>query len=159
MGKKQHLHEKRGISFAELGALLGTRALLEMQGEFAKASPKREQKCCVMPGVHRLDMGETMRQYGCGTVGCIGGHMAVILGETDGPAHVPHTRDEKAHRYVMVKNSNGTPLHNLFFPPFQHDKWYRITPKIAVQAIDNWLKYGDPKWRKLLPNVPVRAGA
>jgi hypothetical protein len=127
----KHLHEKRGISFAELGALLGVRTLLA-NGLLAHVPYRNHGR-----SGHRFNMAVACSTNDqCGSVQCIGGAMGVIMGyDKDG-----------AVRYV--ENASGG-LSKLFFPP-QDYRYVAIEPKQAIKAIDNFLKVGKPLWEKVL---------
>lgn len=72
----------------------------------------------------------------CGTVYCIGGFVALHHG----------MNQKEANRYVMLSCSPA--LKVLYFPYF-NSKWTDITRDHAVQAVENFLKSGDPKWYDL----------
>lgn len=141
MGK--HLHEKRGITFQEYGALLAVRAMLE-RGDltFVKGNGI---DCTVMQtvagGAHLFTMSHPGAQHECGTVGCIGGYMGGIMGRIGIP--FGHKQED-------------SPLYPLFYPDTKWKAsqytWEWITPKVAVQAIDNWLETGRPGWNALVPD-------
>lgn len=133
-------HKKLGISFAELGALLGTRALLA--AEALKHTPYRKTKV----GAHLFNMAIICdRDDECGTVSCIGGTMALIMG-------MDHDQAEDYVAGIL----EGTPtLRPLFYP--DHDftdgravEYHPITTKQAIAAIDNFLKGRGPQWKKVL---------
>lgn len=126
----KHLHERRKITFIELGALLGTRALLAGKHLGHSKSTFARSK------THLFNMGVACARTECGTVSCIGGTVALIMGLDQIHNYVCHTRSES--------------LHHLFFPPEGCLDWNSATPAVAVKAIDNWLKTGHPGWRKLL---------
>lgn len=143
-----HLHEKRGVTFAELGALLGTRALLTMKG-------MTHTRACSVPGgkhTFRMDIGAQTDNL-CGTASCIGGTMGLILftGAVD-----------RASRFVAEVDGSRppSPFQDLFYPHVvYHSMWYEITPQHAVAAIDNWLKTGKPRWEKVLPSKFLKGQA
>lgn len=84
-----------------------------------------------------LDMMRTASD--CGSVGCIGGHIAL--------AHGISVRG--ARRYVQNQAQAGGPLANLFFPDltvnYRHPGW-RAGPREAAGAILNFLTTGAPDW-------------
>ncbi len=151
---KKHLHEKRGISFVELGAMLGVRELLK-QGlmEFTGSAHG------MIGGQHEFHMACTIQEDGdCGSIGCIGGTMGMLMG----------MGRNQAHNYVMSHHSDDymagrkpgdpkSPLTNLFYPPMSRN-WNKATPAKAIQAIDNWLKTGKANWLKLLPPDKYHGG-
>lgn len=134
MAKKKHWHEKLRITFRELGALLGTRNmlaanLLEHDGQYHSDADDS----------HRFDMSTQCKVNGCGTISCIGGTMAFIMGI-----------DEIDYVGTGFTHGNHSPvLRSLFFPtdlPMSVDNWHKITPAQAVKAIDNFLNTGKPNW-------------
>ncbi|WP_395666080.1 hypothetical protein [Methylocella sp.] len=84
-----------------------------------------------------LDMERAASE--CGSVGCIGGHMAL--------AHGISVRG--ARRYVQAAAQSGGPLAALFFPDLTvnhaHPGW-RANASEAAQAIVNFLVAGAPQW-------------
>lgn len=145
-------HEKLGITFAEFGALLGTKALLEQhalkyQGYNANARDGLRYVEAV-PHTHAFNMNIGCTAKECGTVSCIGGTMALIMGHGE----------VAAVNYVDHYHSNSLSL--LFFPnedvpSNQLVNYNAITPQQAVIAIDNFLKTGKPKWRKILTAAQI----
>lgn len=115
-----------GITFAEYGALLGLREMLA-NGTIAN-TPSHEGPI--------FDMNLTMDMEGskhCGTIGCIGGYMALIMGHSIADA------DE------YVRWGCSSPLKHLFYPTI--DSYSDITPEIAVEAIDSFLDGKAYDWR------------
>jgi len=80
-----------------------------------------------------LDMRQSASE--CGSVCCIGGHIALSHGISV----------QGARRYVQ----NSTSLSALFFPDLtinqQHPGWHATGPQ-AAQAILNFLTTGKPDW-------------
>lgn len=152
MGSKNlHLHEKRKIRFVELGALLGVREMLRT-GVLAFDG---EKEC--EASVHKFHMGTSGEQYSCGTVGCIGGNMAMLMGIK--PHNYGTYVDERYARDNLV-DYNGNMIRSpslapLFYPPLGLN-WDKIGPKQAIKAIDNWLKTGKPKWNAVLGKRAVK---
>lgn len=93
----------------------------------------------------------------CGTVGCIGGWASLVMQDviTDnehGPVNVDMYAANEASYFVRKHDERGSPLHELFYPyVIRASRWRDITPRIAVQAIDNFMTNGDPDWVSLLP--------
>lgn len=115
---KSKPHEVLGIDEWELEALRWVRGGLN-----SGAIPPEE-----------FDMGATAHRRECGTVGCLGAHMALHAGMSF----------EKASSYVR---SVKGPLKQLFFP---HDKaigWY-ASPKQAVEVVDHFLETGEVDWNR-----------
>ena len=141
MAKKdtRSLHEKRHITFAELGALLGTRQLLA-SGELVQS-----RNLQLKLGVHEFHMAEACKAADCGSITCIGGTMALIMGMNQS--------DAKLYVGNEVRRGHHSPsLQSLFFQP-TNVEWSDVNEPIAVQAIDSWLKTGRVNWFKLVQNV------
>lgn len=141
-----HKHEKLGITFAQLGALLGTRALI------AEGYMKHTTTTSYLPvdTVHYINMGVGHCSIGeCGSVGCIGGTMALLLGVV-GPDRVVG----KPYTFSTFMDHHAT-LRPLFHPPGHRD-YGKITKTQMLQAIDNFLKDGKPRWEKILPKRKKR---
>jgi hypothetical protein len=136
--RKKHIHEIRGITLQEYGALLGTRALLATQ-----ALVPADDAFDAVPHKHLFRMDKTMHVNDkCGTLGCIGGHMGLIMGyECHGYLL------GSVHHYVVHGKSRN--MEALFFPKGIDDT-SPITPNQAVQAIDNWIATGDPRWKQIM---------
>lgn len=77
----------------------------------------------------------------CGSVGCIGGTMGLIMGKNA----------EDSHYYVQ--NARGN-LRNLFFPPRSSAEYEAITAKQMLQAINNFLDTGNADWKAVLASPP-----
>jgi hypothetical protein len=134
-------HRKLGISFAELGALLGTRELLKAEAlkhagdpDYVYEKPPDDE--------HHFNMNVSISKKGCGTVSCIGGTMALIMGK--------HENDVNA--YVHGKKGR---LHDLFYPNGINCRWEAIPPEIAVEAIDRFLAGKRIDWPTLTRDLPV----
>jgi hypothetical protein len=128
----QHLHEKLGISFQELGALLGVRNMLAAGLLIPNADDYPD-------GSHVFSMHHPGMVYGCGSVGCIAGSMAILMGHKQ-PMTYTNQFDQDSLR-------GKDKIAALFYPRAPNAAmWSDITPKMAVRAIDNFLNYGDPKW-------------
>lgn len=148
---KQHLHEKLGITFQELGALLGTRALI-VSGALVHDGTKRCD-----PGVHKINMNCACDVYECGSVHCIGGTMGLLMG-----------KDQWETDTYVRKSRYESPLGDLFYPPVPDNRsltvgaaaepsggafYLTITPDKMLAAIDNFLENGKPRWKSLFRNV------
>ena len=150
MAKKKQLHEKLGITFAELGALLGTKAMLELAvvtGTNECMYDDDYDSALMAAGIHVFDMNTAATTYACGSVSCIGGTMGLIMGKTSEAARtyvgcaVP--RDNFYYRY-SPGTLHSPSLHPLFFPSIASedsvaDKWRGLTRQQAVKAINNFL--------------------
>jgi len=86
----------------------------------------------------------------CGSVGCIGGHMAL--------AHGISVRG--ARRYVQNQAQTNGPMSALFFPDltvnYRHPGW-RASPADAARAIINFLTTGAPDWDVVMREKDRRA--
>jgi hypothetical protein len=86
----------------------------------------------------------------CGSVGCIGGHMAL--------AHGISVRG--ARRYVQNQAQTNGPMSALFFPDltvnYRHPGW-RAGPADAARAIINLLTIGAPDWDVVMREKDRRA--
>lgn len=137
------LHEKRGVTFQELGALLAVREMLK-QG-LLEHSLERQQLDKIK-NKHVFSMGNSGEcNTSCGSIGCIGGYMSMIM-------HPDITGN------LYVRNYRSHSLNLLFFPPNEVAgwDWEKITPKQAIKAIDNWLATGKPQWEKVIPKRKAR---
>ena len=151
--REKSAHEKLGITFAELGALYGTRALLAAgvltgtdECMIHDDSDTELQYNEIENGVHRFNMNVAAKGQGCASISCIGGTMGLIMGKTVGEAHhYVGSFDRRGNSYTDPK-VHSRPLHALFFPEIDADDWARIKPDQAIEAIDNFLsgKINDP---------------
>lgn len=102
----------------------------------------------------RATPGGTVRT--CGTVGCIGGWMAIhqIKAEPNAKG-VYKLKAEQATKiyHVFEAMCRHTGLHDLFYPDACR---VAITPAQGVAAIDNVLATGRPHWNKIVRTVSGR---
>jgi len=142
----KHLHEKRGITFQELGALFAVREMLKAQVVTHTADRYVDESG------HYVNMNVTCKLNGsCGSIGCIGGTMALIMGHSEGAADC----------YVMAHHDtrgNDASLGALFFPPTNRADdaaavYRNITPTQMIAAITNFIERGKPFWKAVLRNV------
>jgi hypothetical protein len=93
-----------------------------------------------------LDM--TRAASDCGSVGCIGGHMALAHGISV----------QGARRYVQRQAQTNSPLAGLFFPDLtvnhRHPGW-RAAASDAAHAIHNFLTTGAPDWDGVMRDAAV----
>jgi hypothetical protein len=149
VAKKILSHEKLKITFQEYGALLGVRAMLQVGiledtldvcGLYFKSNK------------HHFNMDSIGGVKGCGSVGCIGGNMAIIMNPYLGNEYVDseyiNVNSEYVSEYVTTNRSES--LSKLFYPPRKYD-YNLITSKMALKAIDNFLTTKKPHWEKVLP--------
>lgn len=140
------LHERRKVTFRELGALYAVRGMIAdgAMTHCAGAYPCNE---------HIINMSISYGKNGdCGTVSCIGGTMALIMGLDDPGWYVARTNRAYDIFDTMLgggaRRSNS--LGGLFFPPIEGPIYYKITAKQMLAAIDNWLATGRAGWKKIL---------
>lgn len=118
-----------------------------------------------------FNMATAAATYECGSVACIGGNMSLIMQGvrlTSERIGLTFEQANIADSYVFshrpstigLPSSNSRKRHRgltaLFYPrelgTMSEDNvdtvsdWERITPAAAVDAIDNFLETGDPKW-------------
>lgn len=155
MKQALHLHEQRKCTFQELGALLGVRELLKRGLVRHSSDPT-----CPLNGDHTVNMLVASQKQDCGSVGCIGGSMAMIMG----------LDEDAAKAYVGSNCHIGTAsqsFQSLFFPPNEfpgtercspercklangHHWWTAIDAGMMIEAIDNWLASGKAHWPKIV---------
>jgi hypothetical protein len=129
-GAKIKTHEELGITFREWAALFGVAQVLH-----AGIIPMHRN---APSGVHAFNLETSCRGNGhCGTVGCIGGYVALAMGKDI----------NKASNYVHTAGGN---IRELYFPSpaIAYD---RVTQGQAAQAIGNFLTTGNPMWRDIIP--------
>jgi len=141
-------HEELGITFAEYGALIGTRYMLAggvIKHKSIKSIPRSVDPHVIPYKKHVFNMGIACKIAGCGSVSCIGGTMAMIMGITDA---------DKTEDYVACRTGG---LARLFYPAksdattlLQGVRYNDISVQEAIQAIDNFLTTGDAQWDKVL---------
>jgi hypothetical protein len=140
-------HIQLGLSWRELGAMLATREMLKMKAIKHNPTPTGIHGCPLVADNERdlrFNMLYTAKSADCGIVGCIGGHMALILGESP---------------EVYVARTHGR-LRRLFYPfGLPVGGWEEITAKQAVKAIDNFLTTGKPMWRKAVAKAKAKKSA
>lgn len=154
--RKKHLHERRGITFAELGALLGVRELLKagLLPFVPVNGPGAYVAQYALRGSHAFNMNIPVQSNGdCGSIGCIGGTMGQLLNLPRVGA-VSSGNILTIVRFVQHGGSGDYydkegPMYKLFFPPEGYN-WDAITPKHAVEAINNWLDTGRPAWKTVM---------
>lgn len=78
----------------------------------------------------------------CGTVACIGGHIAM----SNGMSLAASTR--YVHRYKRIEGLPARRLTPLYFPEVP-SAWY-CTGSQAGAAVVNFLTLGEPRWRSVM---------
>ena len=83
------------------------------------------------------DLGEDYSGFDCGTAACVGGHAWLIEnpGDASGAERHVNSYDPESG---YVDRSNG--MARLYWGTFH------ATPKQAAQAIENYLRDGQPRW-------------
>lgn len=87
----------------------------------------------------RFAMTESCVEGSCGTVACIGGWVAKIMGYGA----------VGARRYVHECFMDTSPLRPLYYP-YHVDEWDFITPDVAARAITTFLDSGDVDYPALI---------
>lgn len=127
---------------AELGISLGAyNALFEVKHMLASGKIPHGHHCPQSPRAKRFNMAY-WRVENCGTIGCIGGYTEWVLGRE-------------------LSEDDADVLNALFYPgtfaapvnaygPLAVAILDDVTVEQAVQAMDNFLMTGDPKWESML---------
>lgn len=92
-------------------------------------------------------MNVPLERRGCGSVGCIGGHVWLRGPDSEGVS------GEYAELQAMlyVDDACGV-LSRLYYPwEVNPERWGDITPAMAAQAIDGVLRRHDPAWAAIVP--------
>lgn len=135
---EKHLHEIRQVKFVELGAVLAVREMVKR----GLITIDQEESIDLNNKMHILDMHNPMTKTECGSVGCIGGYMGLLQG-----LPYPYHYVMECGKFVSSKDAASPALHDLFYPPV--NSWY-FTAKELIQAIDNWLENGRPRWEQII---------
>ena len=133
-----------GITAKEYEALLKVRDLLSKREVLFNMSAIISDK--------KYHHGYGKDVHNCGTVGCIGGWMAVIMRnklDNFDFNKVKCSAIDSVIDYVVDKHSQS--LHKLFYPALVNIEWSEITPSQAICAIDNFMNTGDPDWLSIVP--------
>lgn len=80
---------------------------------------------------------------GCGTVMCIGGHAKFFM------LGCCRVQDYSKVIADYVHEHRSQALYELYFPHNINISWDDITPRMAAEAIDNFMRYNDPRWRTI----------
>lgn len=95
----------------------------------------------------------------CGTVCCIGGWMQVLMGlgnvKTRQKSLLQHPLTD-VQFYLRAKlkcGEDSSALDPLFYPIVKDIAWDQISKTQAIQAIDNFLETGDPKWPEICKDM------
>lgn len=150
--RKGYDHEKLGITFQELGALLGTRALLASGTltHVALGAKTCGYKAVIDPSTHDFTMRYALQQEGCGTMGCIGGTMAMIM-DHNGISACTYVENGGSPTEDADRIGRYGAMRELFYPPSNTEfNWDRITPAVAVKAIDAFLAGKGVNWKALV---------
>lgn len=145
--KKYKTHEELGITFREHLAIMGVLTAAK-RGVFAPSQPCTNTFQAIH-GAHVLDMGTSLHTHACGTVGCIGGHVALLLGER-GSTYVMRHDIRRMHDQAAM-----APLVLLYFPSVWRkghwvrrsgSEWGHISLSAIVKAIENFLTGARNPW-------------
>ncbi len=126
-------HEKLGITFAELGALLGTLSMLE--NEVIHHVKPRSINKVLTSGKHVFNMNIWLKKYDCGTASCVGGTMNLITG--------------KDPEFGDGNRGHACPLNVLFFPNRGKriiGDYSHITVPQTIKTIKHFLATGKVDW-------------
>lgn len=92
----------------------------------------------VPKGKRAFDLSIACERGSCGTVGCIGGWLAREM----------RYSIQDAEDYVTSTEVDSK-IRHLFFPPRRID-YEGVTPIQAAQAIENFLRTGNPSWNEIV---------
>lgn len=150
-GEKIKDHTELGISFREWCALFAAWGVLA-HGMLPHTKP---HKCDAKPGLHLFNMHVSCEAGRCGTVGCIGGNMALAMGmDVHQSANFVDWSGEHNTR------SQGK-FYRLFFPRTNDGwlalNWNKIDGIHAAEAIWNFLRTGQPDWDSIIPHLKKNA--
>jgi hypothetical protein len=139
---KTHPHEKLDITFPEYITLLGVRDALalgtiEHEAGDADDSSSEDMACKVgKRHVFNMALPGAVNTH-CGSVGCIGGYMALAMGK--------NMDDYVSNKFYdgIGRSYHSAALHGLFYPP-HHVDYSEVTAKQALKAITRFLDGKDP---------------
>lgn len=124
-----------GLNDAEHMALLEVKRMLGTNEVIYNPKPVLiEDHDIDPPDRNVFNMDYVIQRAECGTVYCIGGFMAMLLGE---------------YPYGFVSGKRDTKIHELFMPS-NVINWSEITKEQAIKAIDNFIESGDPRWKEVM---------
>lgn len=144
-------HTKLGITFIELGALLGTHAL--MTSKVIHHDPKADNGP-IPTDDHTFNMGISCRTQGCGSVSCIGGTMGLIMGmnQHDASRYVNYTKDGGIYTLTDNERHHSPRLKTLFMPHIiDSDCWPLLSTRVVLKVIEHFLATGRVAWEKFTP--------
>lgn len=123
--------EALGVSRAEWSALAAVLGMLE-RGELCHGNEAVGQAFC---------MSATFAKDDCGTIGCIGGYVAMLMGESSPDDYICQYRDSGAlTKLYFPRKPDGGLLPTL----------YQVTTEQAAIALRNFLATGEPDWREAI---------
>lgn len=140
---KKHLHETLAITLPELIALLGVKEALHRK--LFKHDKKFTSNAMVdaVGSCHVFNMAaQGDKNASCGTIGCIGGYMALAM-RTPMRYYVDYV-----NRGGALDRGHSPALHPLFYPPNKF-KYAAIKASDAEVAIDRFLN-GEAPWGALV---------
>lgn len=86
-----------------------------------------------------FNMHQSMSTTHCGTIGCIGGWMGMVMGK-DVPG---------SNQYVRENRNQSARLRRLFYPSMPDPLWWHLTPERSAQACANFLHGKADPWEGL----------
>lgn len=140
-------HANLPITFAELGALLGTEQMMKHRMIVHAGPDKEGYSPYPHDDAHEFNMDVTCKVSGCASVGCIGGTMALIMGLNSSKADY-YVRSSTVGQYYKDYIAHSPALTSLFFPPRGYD-YKKITLPVALKAIKQFRETGTVNWRKI----------
>jgi hypothetical protein len=144
--------EKLGITVEERAALLKVKRFIKKLHQPQNLISRYDHSMCEVesPAPALFNMNRAVSRYNCGTAGCIGGWMFLVLNKVPIKKHIAFSQSlaEAATDYVSkigLQFTSKCPLKQLFYP--QHMLEYdRITAERAAQEIEKFLTTGHATW-------------
>ena len=87
--------------------------------------------------------------HDCGTVACIGGTAGHLMMSDDPKLDVEAITETDVFEWLGL---NHVHHYSLFYPRPLQD-WDKVTVADAEKAIDNIIKFNDPKWAEIRPDL------
>ena len=140
-------HANLPITFAELGALLGTEQMMKHRVIVHAGTDEKGHLPFPHDDAHEFNMDVTCRVSGCASVGCIGGTMAQIMGLNSSQADF-YVRATVVNTYYKDYIPHSPALTPLFFPPDGYN-CKKITLPVALKAIKQFRETGTVNWKKI----------
>lgn len=122
-----------GISDAEYSALQAVLRMFEREEVVHSSGVDDYQGAC-------FNMGSTWSRSDCGTLGCIGGYVATVLGVSPDKYIYQYQNFGRLTQLYFPRNKNGCLI----------DELISVTPAQAALAIRSLLTTGEPRWHEAL---------